>query len=148
MILSDQVCSLELAKRLKELGVKQESYFYYAEQSESDWKAIHLSRPWNNTYSAFTVAELFALLPHRITLPEGAPYNLFRLRVEKGIWCRETITDPLTYFYSVNYLGDTTSQEMDWMFRPMMQNITDEIPANAFAKMLAYLLENKLYEIT
>jgi len=29
MKLEDQVCSLELAKRLKELGVEQESLFYW-----------------------------------------------------------------------------------------------------------------------
>ena len=29
MKLEDQVCSLELAKKLKELGVKQDSLFYW-----------------------------------------------------------------------------------------------------------------------
>ena len=34
MKIESQVCSLELAKKLKELGVKQESLYYWCENSE------------------------------------------------------------------------------------------------------------------
>lgn len=41
MELEKQVCSLELAKKLKELGVKQESFFYWWESGwEAKWNVI------------------------------------------------------------------------------------------------------------
>lgn len=64
LAIEQQVCSLELAKRLKELGVKQESYFYWKEDAP-DQDAYLIER--NSRYfaskgvilgSAFTVAEL------------------------------------------------------------------------------------------
>lgn len=71
MELKDQVCSLELAKKLKELGVKQESLFYWVNQvamkgAETIWfpddpKEL---KPYKH-YSAFTVAELGELLPKK-----------------------------------------------------------------------------------
>jgi len=72
MKLEDQVCSLELAKRLKELGVKQESYFYWISDEDEnfvvptgtydwgDWPGYEKFEP---KYSAFTVAELGEMLP-------------------------------------------------------------------------------------
>lgn len=69
MTLQQQVCSLELAKRLKELGVKQESYFWwrsplahygYPDWSLSDGELGHGSE----SFSAFTVAELGEMLPY------------------------------------------------------------------------------------
>lgn len=63
MKLQDQVCTLEQAKRLKELRVSQTSYFYYAENVPG----IH--ETWMHEgfegvfYSAFTVAELGQMLP-------------------------------------------------------------------------------------
>lgn len=63
MKLSDQVCSLDLAKRLKELGVKQDSLFYWFEcPVKNEWIIGNPNRDWEN-YSAFTVAELGKLLP-------------------------------------------------------------------------------------
>ena len=70
MELEKQVCSLELAKRLKTLGVKQESVFYWvANAGHSDiYKLYHrpnwkrpVSQYWleGAYFSAFTVAELF-----------------------------------------------------------------------------------------
>jgi hypothetical protein len=62
--LEDQVCSLELSKRLKELGVKQESLFWWnCVISSGGWLLEdHQDHEWENC-SAFTVAELGEMLP-------------------------------------------------------------------------------------
>lgn len=65
MDLSQQVVSLDLAKRLKELGVKQESYFYWCfvqttEHGDPKWKIADFAG--TQSYSAFTVAELGQML--------------------------------------------------------------------------------------
>lgn len=74
MKLEDQVVSLELAKRMKELGFEQESYFRWANINAKDgvvWDLyVHPSidnRPhpdlWKFGISAYTVAELGEMLP-------------------------------------------------------------------------------------
>lgn len=80
MELRDQVCSLELAKRLNKLGVRQESLFVwwayenplmrvFKEEDVPDnyWNVDSAKICSKNgvdwTYSAFTVAELGFLLP-------------------------------------------------------------------------------------
>ena len=85
MTLKNQVVSLELAKRLKELGVKQESLFYWCDGKtdvghktllvmgtqglcEIDGKIRARGFSWNELpekveSSAFTVAELGEMLP-------------------------------------------------------------------------------------
>lgn len=65
MKLEDQVVSLGLAKRLKELGVKQESYFHFSGCEEDGFMLTHLT-PSVMKFSvcaAFTVAELGEMLP-------------------------------------------------------------------------------------
>jgi hypothetical protein len=64
MKLESQVCSLELSKRLKQLGVKQESYFVWSCMAgASKWE---VREDWANEdsrwISAFTVAELGEIL--------------------------------------------------------------------------------------
>jgi hypothetical protein len=66
--LEKQVCSLDLAKRLKELGVKQESLFYWHIDSMKEFDPrVKMGLPSGDvaTYgiSAFTVAELGERLP-------------------------------------------------------------------------------------
>lgn len=67
MTLESQVCSLDLAKRLKELGVKQESEFWWVQvwsttptDLDGRWRVeFGASRmPPSGSLSAFTVAEL------------------------------------------------------------------------------------------
>lgn len=72
----DQVCSLEDAKRLQELGINQHSLFYFVKDQFTQLpmmecnpdKFIIRSKPFitskpDNFYSAFTVAELLEILP-------------------------------------------------------------------------------------
>jgi hypothetical protein len=69
MKLEHQVCSLDLAKRLKELGVRQESEFYWRKIREGDWmlvsayETIGQHHPEVEHVRAFTVAELGEMLP-------------------------------------------------------------------------------------
>lgn len=137
MKLQDQVCSLELSKHLKDLGVRQESYFVWIDKFPmfnengpvlkiheivQEWGDKFLTGPVRTavatqTYSAFTVAELGEMLPQ--------------------------------YFESWRF-SDTKKKDKDrWECAgheegnptPPFDGVTE---ADARAKMLIYLIENKL----
>lgn len=79
MRLDDQVCSLKLAKKLKELGVEQDSLFYWQKYKhgwtiQPVWLSQHSKA--SATTSAFTVAELGELLEdHDGRLPHYLPFE-------------------------------------------------------------------------
>jgi hypothetical protein len=129
-----QVCSLELAKRLKELGVKQESYFtwlhpnitYPAGNTNTRWLIHHglfNTEPYekiDDSASAFTVAELGEMLPWRIYAKRRELF--FRIyKTEKYWWPA---------------YGDFNGQ--------VIHDLFENTEADACAKMLIYLLENGL----
>jgi hypothetical protein len=72
--LEDQVVSLPLAKRLKELGVKQDSYFVWQDINQvgahltESWAAVGFEHSNAEHTSAFTVAELGEMLPFEAML--------------------------------------------------------------------------------
>ncbi len=120
MKLENQVCSLKLAKRLKELGVKQESLYYWVEKhgeyllrninQKGDWDDTN----WRKSYSAFTISELGELLPVGFHIDKYK--DLFR--IGGGQIYLDTDVEPYDF--------------------------EAKTEANARAKMLIYLLENKL----
>lgn len=121
MTLESQVTSLELSKRLKELGVRQESLFMW--QCYPDGNGyIHLGRlssfDEEITYvSAFTVAELGQLL-----------WDAF----EKVGWKKFFFAYGEVFgFKGTSFVGELGI--VNFMRRPDMA-----------AKMLIYLIENKL----
>ena len=67
MNLIDQVCSLELAKRMKELGVKQESLFCYTDRKNDVEFLPTEIRNEGVCTAAFTVAELGEMLGFWVT---------------------------------------------------------------------------------
>ena len=121
MELEKQVCNLELSKKLKELGVKQESLFYYLQYADQKPLIVghnDASPGWSN-YSAFTVAELGEMLP------EKACIRTVKLVEE---WC-----------------CDYHPKNSKFNF-PEHREVSN-IEADARAKMLVYLLENKLIKV-
>lgn len=131
MQLEQQVTSLPIAKRLKELGMKQESLYVWTGCCHTKWsvEAVdwHDSREgeWGNchelkdqeTYAAFTVAELGEMLPNYvITGKLGA--------IQKWTGRKYSNGDVLSGKDIGDFYADTE--------------------ADARGKMMVYLLENKL----
>lgn len=118
MKLENQVVSLELAKKLKKLGVKQESVWVWAiggDKCEDKWTLLlRDDDSWSATevISAFTCAELGEMLPEDILC--------FKHQDGKGFFIRHRTKE--IYFVEDN-------------------------EANARAKMLIYLIKNKLIEL-
>lgn len=86
MELIKQLCSLQLAMKLKELKVKQDSFFYWFCSNIHSWhicskhkiqKVKSIEKEENyQTFSAFSVAELGEMLPDRY-LSGKTPLNQY-----------------------------------------------------------------------
>ena len=122
MKLENQVCSLELSKQLKSLGVKQDSLFFWIREKlklvtdinyPPSGKELFYNEGFVNDmtvcYSAFTVAELGEMLPIYCTIQRTA----------------------------TSWLGSYTD-EMNCHIKK------DDTEANARAKMLIYLIKQGL----
>ena len=124
MKLEKQVTSLKLSRKLKSLGVKQESLWYWEQDvDDSDGGDFELCDKkvydrWNNKfeqsiiefYSAFTVAELGERLPCGL-------YTSYRIEVGWSFICKPRFSNP-----DIKEQISTTE-------------------ANARAKMLIHLIE-------
>lgn len=119
MTLSSQVCSLESAKMLKELGVKQESYCMYVQEGPAYF--LHVNEPGNGPskqdYSAFTVSEIGELLED-----EGL-----------GEW--EIRPCNAGYEIHIAYIADGV------VHKDYTHYVVGETQAEACAKMLIHLIE-------
>lgn len=138
MELKDQVVSLKLAKKLKELGVKQDSLFYWEEVIDKygvESKLIYGTKPKNrkgvykiagaweeNFYSAFTVPELGDMLPDYLKTKDG-------------------------YLQLTSYKFPTTWAIVYIKENKIIFSTERDTEANARAKMLIYLIENKLIKL-
>lgn len=126
MRLEGQVVSLELAKKLKELGVKQESLFYwsfYDDGNSIDAPAVAFVDNCNLSFmedlvSAFTVAELGEMFPINTSTTKGASW--WHCQWWDGV--QDITRDKATKHH----------------------RIPSETEADARAKMLVYLLEEGL----
>ena len=118
MKLENQVCSLDLAKRLKELGVKQESLFRWTQLSGRFPIFVKESKEfpaaWDDGVSAFTVAELGEMLPFLYYSEKWGGNNQWVCNMAMG----------------------ARTEKRDY------PNMQADIEADARARMVVYLIEN------
>ncbi len=104
-----QVVSLELSKKLKELGIKQKSLWYWcSKEGEAFWladKGISLI-DLKKHYSAFTADEFHTILPDGYYV------------CQKCLWCGDKGIE-------INHINNDIDKPLDY--------------ANAMAKMVIYL---------
>lgn len=136
MELQKQVTNLELSKRLKDLGVQQESLFYWVygypvdvEAGRGEPTVIYndtlsetISKAKNEHLSAFTVAELGEMLPYSFSPAIDASFYLSIEKEKYHGW-------QVSYKYINGIIWE--------------RQISTKL-ADGLAKMLIYLLENKL----
>lgn len=153
MNLKNQCVNLELSKRLKELGIKQESYFYWnichdcaKEYPSVEWELEAYIRHGENV-SAFTATELGDMLPNIVSIKNGTPFDDYRIEITKFISVDEKRNQ--TNNYIINYKCTTTEVDGEnaWLARHLTNNIYDPNLANAMAKMLIFLIENNLVTV-
>ena len=154
-----QVCSLELAQKLKELGINQESVWWWVFTDEERWELVCKSIGYNFTNSSksyikvptyndegygyrevkkmcstFTVAELGEMLPNYVSISlcgggrnaERAGYLVCSNANARENWIKSLAS---RCDYEINF-----------------KEIRDKKMADAMAKMLIHLLENKLID--
>ncbi len=68
MNIQDQLVSFDLAKKLKELGVSVESYFFYSKEADFSLAHCFMRTRKSDDISAFTVSELVAEIEEDISL--------------------------------------------------------------------------------
>lgn len=152
-----QVLSLNLAKRLNELGVKRPAYFNWClhRKKWDVWNDCEMGEfqfePWGEPpIAAYNVAELGEMLP-----------NFVKLHVKVGIYSgslhfgSKILRDKCTYAlvmeknslgYSVQYRpSDTNFLRYASIGEPSYSEY-DQSEANARAKMLVYLIENNIVQ--
>ena len=146
MKLENQVCSLKLAKKLKELGAEQKSSFYWVDNSLCINSELGISEccfqvdnvamwenpdrllgefKYNKVFSAFTVAELGEILPD----------NLCSSGMDEGEW--GCVYGPEEKELPDSDCGRVVGENFDHFI------IEDKTEANARAKMLICLLGEK-----
>ena len=132
MKLEQQVVSLELAKKLKELGVKQESVFVWRKLPTRPEPEVDTNFGLDSIgergmlCSAFTVAELGEMLPKTVVDEKGKRH-------------------PKNYRGANAYGQHIVSYHED--FSPPLETVFADTEADARAKMLIYLIENKLITV-
>ena len=124
MNIKDQICTLDQAKRLRELGITHEGYFLLNEKGEP-FESWIVEGNEDRFYSAFTVAELGAMLPNNIVVES---YRMHFHCIKQG----QNESVPI---YSVTY-GKYEDNDV-----PVLDGHNE---AELRAMLLIYLIENKL----
>lgn len=164
MSLENEVCSFDLAVQLEKDFVPQDSIFKWVEVKhkigldefknpkvlETRQKVIYgdveIIENVIKTVAAYTSHELLEMIPSRIELKSGEPYNNYRIAIRQA---HLFIDNTLERHFLINYECDSTAAtgQDAWLLRQLFpHNIHDKSLANTLAMTLLYLIHNSLLE--
>jgi hypothetical protein len=132
MKIENIVTSLEISKKLVEIGIYKKSFFYWDYENNSCYALKFITRHITtefNSYAAFTASELLSLLPDSIIVfskEHNEPLGNFRLGIIK-------VDDKK---YVANYAEPVPD------FSMLLKHEHDENLSNCLAKLLIGLIEN------
>lgn len=139
-MIEQHVTSLELSMRLDELGVKKESVFCWADEKKIIMCTL-LDEFVSEIHYAYLASELGEMLPNYIVCEKLAPFDNYRIAINKFISVNEQ-----SHFnnYVISYECDSTEVHgaTAWLRRKLTKGIYDPNLSNAMAKMLIHLIEN------
>ncbi len=115
MKLEDQVCSLELSQRLKELGVKQDSMHWWCYFENHDrWDLVNMNHRYFDTFvSAFGVSELGEKLPNMIKLKDDK-YTYLNIQKHHKLWS-VSYPDPNIKHMEESTLADAMGSMLEYL---------------------------------
>lgn len=152
MFLDQQVTNLEQSKQLYELGINQESLFYWIRVPTSNPNVegygltylLNILKPrssFKEIYSAFTATELMEHIPDRIIIPDRAPFDCYRFNLFRSLVVEDGMQVYPTFI--INYLTDTY-EAPHFLAKHLFKNIWSKNLPTALADTLIYIKENKL----
>jgi hypothetical protein len=150
MKIEDEVVSIDLSKKLKQLGVLGifSLFRYDIHQSGCGHELKYFREPSESSgavpTSAFTASELMELIPHNIDTKQNEPFNNFRFNMQRSVIVEGSCVIPT---FIINYHCDTMQFRWGSTFSSMNlinHNIYDKSLCDALAKTLIYLIEECL----
>lgn len=173
MGLEDIVCSIESAKRLKELGVKHESCFVWVQSwivntstgiNNFEWGIEFAYERHNGDYirkyeynhrehySAFTIQELIDKLPNNILIEREGKLISYRLDSERFTFVANVEGTDIRPSWIVNYrcadfLFNSHTAEFQAMGPSLFNKTYNNNGAEAYSQLLIKLIEEKYLKI-
>lgn len=141
MEIEKQVCSPELSNKLNELGVKQNSFWFWLKIEDGygltpGFSIISTQGNIINKISAFTSAELGEILPGKVERRINSDMRTGDLSVFKEWWDKDKFLWRTCY----TLLG------YDRALKIFPGSFLEETEADSRAKMLIYLIEQGIVE--
>ena len=143
MKIQHQVSNLKLSKKLRDLGVPQESIFFWIDYQDNRGSRLAIDE-WREakkhpTYSAYTTSELGVLLPEKVVIDNN------NYIIEQPIkYKNKRVVQLVCYLYVGEKMAENKAQECKLIFGKSIE--ADNEP-NARAKMLIYCIKNNLINI-
>ena len=150
MKLENQVVSLDLAKKLKEFGVKQDSLFYWrleyhTSESFDNGKSLGKEGIFSGEYELeYLPKPRFTTANVKWDQSDLDKINETEISAFTSAELGELL--PKAYMSFKNSIGDWYSEDLNEFIEPEYRSVIDtaKTEANARAKCLIYLLENNL----